>query len=253
MSSPSNGVTLSWLGHSTVLIELDGVRLLTDPVLRSRIGHLVRIAPAIDASQVGVIDCVLLSHLHADHADIRTLRAVERSGPIVAHASAGSWLERRGLRSVSGIAVGEQITVNAVTVRAVPARHSGRRWPAAAERAAVGYLIDGRSSVYFAGDTDVFDAMADLRGRVDVAVLPVWGWGPSVGEGHLDPERAARAVGLIEPAVAIPIHWGTYAVPRPFRAPGDPAQPAREFTDLVRRSAPGVEVRVLSPGGVTRV
>lgn len=253
MSSPSTGVTLSWLGHSTVLIELDGVRLLTDPVLRSRIGHLVRTGPAIDASQVGVIDGVLLSHLHADHADIRTLRAVERAGPIVAHASVGSWLRRRGLGTVTGIAVGEETTVGAVTVRAVPARHQGRRWPAGAERAAVGFVIRGRSSVYFAGDTDLFPTMADLRSEIDVALLPVAGWGPSVGEGHLDPERAARAVALIEPAVAIPIHWGTYALPGWLRARSDPAQPAREFTELVRRSAPGVEVRVLALGGATRV
>ena len=75
---------LVWLGHASVLIELDGVRLVTDPVLRPRIGPLVRIAEPTRPRDVGAVDCVLLSHLHADHADLRSLRALRRSGPIVA-------------------------------------------------------------------------------------------------------------------------------------------------------------------------
>ena len=249
----SPGATLSWLGHSTVLIELDGVHLITDPVLRHRIGHLVRIAPDIGTNEVGAVDCVLLSHLHADHADIRTLRELRRTGPIIAPASAQRWLTRHGLRSISVIGVGEDAAVGPVGVTAIPARHAGRRWPVGPAGASLGFVIKGSSSIYFAGDTDLFPAMADLRGSVDVALLPVSGWGPNVGEGHLDPERAARAVALIEPAVAIPIHWGTYALPWRIRTEGDPVRPAREFAALTRRLVPGVEVRLLAPGGVTRV
>lgn len=200
-----------------------------------------------------MIDCVLLSHLHADHADLPTLRAVQRAGPIVAPASSRRWLARHGLSPALGIAVHGEIGVGAVTVRAVPARHPGRRWPVGPERAAVGFVIGGSSSVYFAGDTGLFPAMASLRGSVDVALLPVWGWGRSVGEGHLDPERAARAVALIKPAIAVPIHWGTYALPRPIGPGSDPARPAREFADLVARRTPDVQVRVLPPGGVARL
>jgi L-ascorbate metabolism protein UlaG (beta-lactamase superfamily) len=236
-----------------VLIELDGVHLITDPVLSHRVGHLVRIAPDIGPDEVGVVDCVLLSHLHADHADIRTLRELQRTGSIIAPASARRWLTRRGLRSVSAISAGEDTAVGPVGVTAIPARHAGRRWPVGPRGAALGFVIHGSSSIYFAGDTDLFSAMADLRGSVDVALLPVWGWGPNVGEGHLDPERAARAVARIEPAVVIPIHWGTYALPWRRRTGGDPVRPAREFAALTRRLAPGVEVRVLAPGGVTRL
>jgi L-ascorbate metabolism protein UlaG (beta-lactamase superfamily) len=100
--------------------------------------------------------------------------------------------------------------------------------------------------VYFAGDTDLFDGMAELRGKVDVALLPVWGWGPSVGEGHLDPERAAAAVAMIEPRIAIPIHWGTFALP--WARGGDRDRPAREFAELAAELAPGVEVPLLQPG-----
>ena len=81
-------MAITWLGHATVLIEMDGVRLLTDPVLRHRIGPLVRVAP--EPAPSGTVDCVLLSHLHADHTDLRSLRGVSRSGPIVApHPGAG--------------------------------------------------------------------------------------------------------------------------------------------------------------------
>ena len=67
---------------------------------------------------------------------------------------------------------------------------------------------DGRR-VYFAGDTDIFDGMADLA-PVDVALLPIWGWGPTMGPGHMDPARAAQAAALLQARLAIPIHWGTY-------------------------------------------
>lgn len=239
---------VTWLGHATVLIELGHARLLTDPVLRSRIGPLERIAPRVGAAAAGAVDGVLLSHLHADHTDIPTLRALDRRGPIVAPAGAGGWLRARGVRDVREIAAGGQVTVAGIDVRATPAIHDGRRMPLGPAAAAVGFLLRGARSVYFAGDTDLFAEMADLRGRVDVALVPVWGWGPSVGRGHLDPQRAATAVALIAPALAIPIHWGTLALPRPLRRSADPAGPARAFADLVRGTAPAVEVRLPAVG-----
>jgi L-ascorbate metabolism protein UlaG (beta-lactamase superfamily) len=250
---PSTGLALVWLGHSSVSIELDGIRLLTDPVLRDRIAHLTRIVPPIAPTEVGAVDCVLLSHLHADHTDIPTLRALDRHGPILAPTPAAPWLVDRGLDSIRELAAGERHEVGSVSITALPAEHAGRRWPRGPEAATLGYLARGSSAVYFAGDTDLFDAMAELRGSVDVALLPVWGWGRGVGPGHLDPERAAAAAALIEPAVAIPIHWGTYALPRPLRAAGDPAAPARKFAELVQQRAPGIEVRLLSPGGRTEL
>ena len=247
-SPPVGG--LSWLGHSTVLVELDGVRLLTDPVLSSRVGPIVRVGPpAPAAADLGIVDCVLLSHLHADHADLRTLRAVRRSGPIIAPAAAGTWLTNRGVSPVSEVTAGDEVAVGPVAVVAVPAEHDGRRWPLGPAPAPIGFLLRGSRSVYFAGDTDVCDGMRELRGSVDVALLPVWGWGRGVGAGHLDPDRAATAVALLEPAVVIPIHWGTFALPRIVRPATDLIRPAREFARLVASRSPGVEVDLLAPGG----
>jgi L-ascorbate metabolism protein UlaG (beta-lactamase superfamily) len=105
--------------------------------------------------------------------------------------------------------------------------------------------------VYFAGDTDLFPGMAEL-GPVDVALLPIWGWGLSVGEGHLNPERAARALEMIRPGMAVPIHWGTfYPVGLRLLWPEPLTEPAREFARLAARLAPGTEVRVLEPGAET--
>ncbi len=249
----STRAALVWLGHATVLAELDGVRLLTDPVLRGRIGPLVRIAPAVKPRDVGRVDAILLSHLHADHTDIPTLRAVARSGPVIAPASAGAWLTERHVDPVRELAPGGVTCVGPVTVEAVRARHEGRRWPWGPAPEAMGFLIRGSTAVYFAGDTDLFAEMEDLRDSVDVALLPVWGWGRNIGPGHLNPERAAAAAALIAPAVAIPIHWGTFALPRVLRSRVDPAAPAREFARLVGRQAPRVEVRVLAPGDATEL
>jgi L-ascorbate metabolism protein UlaG (beta-lactamase superfamily) len=247
----SAGVTpselaITWLGHATVLIEMDGVRILTDPVLRRWIGPLVRVVPPPEA--VGTVDCVLISHLHADHADVKSLRAVRCRGPFVAPHPGKAWLGGRGFPGAADLRAGEYLGVGSIRVTATPATHDRRRWWFGPAADPVGYLISGSSSVYFAGDTDLFLAMAELRGQVDVALLPVWGWGSRLGAGHLNPESAAAATGLIAPAVTIPIHWGTYAMPHASRRAEDLERPAREFAAYAKRYAPAVEVRTLAPG-----
>ncbi len=244
-------MAITWLGHATVLIEMDGARFLTDPVLRDRIGPLVRLAPGVDRGRLGVIDCVLLSHLHADHADLPSLRALRRSGPVVAPRGSRAWLTARGVADVVELGAGGETMIGSVRIIATSARHDGRRWPFGPSADPVGYVIGGSSGVYFAGDTDLFPAMAELRGWVDAALLPVWGWGTRLGPGHLDPEGAAAAASLVAPSVAIPIHWGTFALGRPAHRPADPGRPAREFAALAERDAPAVEVRLLAPGDRT--
>jgi len=165
---------------------------------------------------------------------------------------AGDFFGRRGLRSVSELAPGDSTRVGAVTVTAIQAVHGSERRGSRDARA-IGFLLSGRQRIYFAGDTDLFDGMSALRG-VDLALLPIWGWGPNLGPGHMDPERAARAAALIEPKIVVPIHWGTLYPrflhrlrPKPLSDP--PLELARWMAEL----APQAELRVLVAGESTSV
>ena len=238
---------ITYVGHATVLIELDGLALLTDPVLRERVAHVRRIVPAY----AGPLrpDAILVSHAHHDHLDLPSLR---RFGAPVYAPPAVAEIARRVGYDATAVEPGQRVTIGALEVVATAALHDGRRLPVGEERDAVGWLVRGSTRVYFAGDTDVFDDMRELAPGLDVALLPVWGWGATAGPGHLDPERAAQAAALLSPRVAVPIHWGTYASPRVWwRA--DPAQFAHEFERLVASQAPDVAVRVLAPGESTEV
>ena len=137
------------------------------------------------------IDLVLISHLHWDHLDVPSLRSLGADTPIVVSAGAGSWLRGTGFRDVREMAVGDEIAVGGVTITAVEALHSASRPPVGPTAPPLGYVIRGTESIYFAGDTDMFDGMRDLARpgeTIDIALLPVWGWGPILGRGrHLDP------------------------------------------------------------------
>jgi L-ascorbate metabolism protein UlaG (beta-lactamase superfamily) len=235
---------LTWLGHATVLLELAGVRLLTDPVLRSHVAHLRRHGPAPPVP--GGIDAVLLSHLHYDHLDLPSLRMLEPAPRLVCPAGARDLLSSAGSGDAEELSPGDRTQVGGVRVEATPAEHGGTRRPGGPVAKPIGFVLRGECSVYFAGDTDLFDGMAEL-GPVDVALLPVAGWSPKLGPGHMDAGRAARAVALLRPRVAVPIHWGTF---HPLtRTRGDWfTEPPRVFAAQVAELAPDVEVRVLSPG-----
>lgn len=244
---------ITWLGHSTVLIELDGVRLITDPVLRRRVAHLRRTTACPDVRALGKVDAALISHLHHDHLDTRSLASLGRRVQVVIPSGGAAILRRRRFAKVSGIEVGDEANVGPLSVRATYAEHDGRRPPFGVRASAVGYVIAGSACVYFAGDTDLFFGMSDIAPELDVALLPVAGWGANLPHGHLDPERAAYALALLRPRVAIPIHWGTY---RRFGLRADAAllrTPADRFAELAGQLTPAVDVRVLPVGGSTDV
>jgi L-ascorbate metabolism protein UlaG (beta-lactamase superfamily) len=231
---------ITWLGHSTVLIELGGLRLLTDPLLRSRIFHLRR--HGTRPSPPESIDAVLISHLHYDHLDLPSLRMLEPRPRLVCPRGAGALLARAGFTDLYELLPGESVTLGAVRVEATPAEHGGSRGPRGPVVVPLGFVVRGERSVYFAGDTDLFDEMADI-GPVDLALLPVAGYSPKLGPGHLDAARAAEAAALLQARLAVPIHWGTF---RAFTKAG-----GSWFTDPPRElaaRASGVDVRVLSPG-----
>jgi L-ascorbate metabolism protein UlaG (beta-lactamase superfamily) len=232
---------VTYVGHATVVVDLDGVRVITDPVLRSRVLHLRRMG-SVPPDVLRGIDAVLLSHAHWDHLDLPSLERVGKETPIVCPKGVSSLLRRKRFAHVTTLDVGEEVRIGELVVAGVHAEHDGSRGPLGAS-GELGFVVAGTRRVYFAGDTDLFDDMATI-GPVDLALIPVTGWGSKIGPGHLDPERAAEAVRLLRPRLAIPIHWGTLA--RIGRVP-DP-EPPHEFARLVAEVASDVEVRILEPG-----
>ncbi|MEV5725074.1 MBL fold metallo-hydrolase [Streptomyces pharetrae] len=250
-------VEVTWWGHATCTVEDSDVRVLTDPLFARRLAHLRRRRGALPPPEASRADVAVVSHLHADHLHI----------PSLARLAPGTRLlvPRGALRAVPGlrrltrlrvteVAPGDQVKAGDLVIRAVPARHDGRRLPLGPHRSpALGYVVEGEARTYFAGDTGLFDSMAEEVGPVDVALLPVGGWGPYLGEGHLDAGRAAQALARLAPRSAVPVHYGTYwpigmdAVrPHEFHAPGE------EFVRLAAERAPGVAVHLLRHGESVR-
>jgi L-ascorbate metabolism protein UlaG (beta-lactamase superfamily) len=240
-------VKITWLGHATVVIDTAGGRLVTDPVLRQRVAHLRRHSAAAAAPER--VDGVLLSHLHHDHLDIPSLRAL--TAPV-----AGPRGTRRALRrlaiDVTEIKAGQDLAMGGAQVTAVQAVHDGRRSPLSARNDddAVGFVVaaDGQR-LYFAGDTELFDGMRQL-GELDVALVPIWGWGTKLGPGHMNPSEAAAALALLQPALAVPIHWGTFLPIGSYRRHSTLlSAPVEEFRARAAELAPQVAVEVVEPGG----
>jgi L-ascorbate metabolism protein UlaG (beta-lactamase superfamily) len=198
------------------------------------------------------VDAVLLSHLHFDHLDFPSLERLGRELPLVVPRGGAGLIRRRGFRAITEVEAGEQLSIGAVSLRATLAVHSDERRPLGAKADPLGFVLSGSRSIYFAGDTELFDEMGEI-GPVDVALLPIWGWGKTLGRGHMDPEQAVEAVRRVAASTVIPIHWGTYyPVQEGLRgAPGYVDEPVAEFVERMAAALPDVEVRVLRPGEAT--
>jgi L-ascorbate metabolism protein UlaG (beta-lactamase superfamily) len=231
-----------YIGHATVLIELDGVRLLTDPLLRDRVAHLRRAIPV--ERPMEEVDAVLVSHGHHDHLDFPSLRMLPGTRVVAPRTLALGM----GEFETEAIDEGGELQVGPLTIRATHAEHDGGRPPFRAGTA-LGYAILGSRRIFFAADTELFEGMSGLVDDLDLALVPIWGWGASLGRGkHLDPDTAAEAVRRLAPKVAVPIHWGTY---RPFHRRASArflTEPAEAFARAAAQLAPDVDVRVLQPG-----
>lgn len=246
-------VRVHYFGHATVLVEVPGLRILTDPFLRPRLGPLRRHGPLPVADAVGPIDVVVISHAHPDHFDPDSIASVGGDPLVIVPRGLGGAVRRLGRRARE-VGVGERVGVApGRSVVSVPARHW--RWPGEPRAATIGYVIEGpEGGVYFAGDTARFRQMRALADRVDVALLPVGTWGPHLTPGHLGPRSAAEVARDLRARYAIPIHWGTlYPAGLERLLPGRLRQPATHFAGWVERLAPGTEALVLEPGDSTAI
>ncbi|WP_127358202.1 MBL fold metallo-hydrolase [Actinacidiphila soli] len=251
VSEAAVGVT--WWGHATVTVRDSGVRVLTDPLFAPRLAHLRRRGGPVPPMAALAADVVVVSHLHADHLHVGSLaRLADGTRVLVPRGAHDAVPALRRLRRLDVVEVGpgDEVKAGPLTVRAVPAAHDGRRLPFGPRRSpALGYVIEGEARTYFAGDTGLFDAMAEAVGPVDAALLPVGGWGPFLGSGHLDAGRAAQALAQLGARAAVPIHYGTYwpigmdgVRPHEFHSPGD------EFVRIAAGLAPEAHVHRLDHG-----
>lgn len=242
---------ITWVGHASTLIDTGTTRLLTDPLLTRRVAHLRRRRPAPDPS-TGDADVILLSHAHMDHLHRPSLKGIRPDAKVLTPAGTGRIVRRAGFDDVTEVRAGDHIEIADTSIEVVSAAHSHRRGPhSRVEAPPVGYVVGADRRIYFPGDTDLFDAMGDL-GDIDAALLPIWGWGSTLGTGHLDPDRAAQATKIIRPKMVVPIHWGTYAPEDGRRrTPSWFEKPPTEFAaatvdhgvdDLVRTIEPGDRV-----------
>lgn len=178
-------VEITWWGHATCTVEDSGIRVLTDPLFTRRLAHLRRRRGAPPPPEAAVADVVLVSHLHADHLHVPSLARLAPGTLVLLPRGARRAVP--GLRKLTHLRItevepGTQVKVGGLVVRAVPASHDGRRIPVGPHRSpALGFVVSGEARTYFAGDTGLFDSMAEAVGEVDVALLPVGGGGPVSG------------------------------------------------------------------------
>ena len=251
VAQPQRRAAVRYVGHATVLVDLGGVRLLTDPLLRSRVAHLRRVGK-VDPAVLRGVDAILISHLHYDHLDLPSLQRLGPEIPVVAPRGAGALIRRKaGTRSVVEVRAGEQIEIGALTVRATPAEHDSGRLPFGVRAEPLGYLIEGDGrSVYFAGDSDVFRrdgrplarrrsrcCRSGAGGRRSARATWIRG-GPRRPRHSSRPASRSRSTG----APTIPIHLGLQGPPAFLKTP--PADFEREL----RVQAPATVAHVLQPG-----
>lgn len=216
---------VTYIGHATLLIEIGGKKILTDPNFDSALGRfLPRVsAPGIALEELPKLDALLLTHAHADHLSFKSLDRLPNDIPLFAPPAIAPWLTRQGYRHVIGVAAGESVDLGGVMLRAAAATHRGNRYGVDRWRSATNmYLFEtNKTSCFFAGDTALKPDTTELvtrhleaHGRVlDLALLPIghapW-WKPGFRKGHLTGSDALTLFERLNARYFIPYHWGTF-------------------------------------------
>jgi N-acyl-phosphatidylethanolamine-hydrolysing phospholipase D len=250
--------TITWIGHATFLVQLDGVNVLTDPIWSDRAspvsfaGPRRLVAPGIRFEDLPPIHLVVISHDHYDHLDLGTVRrvaAVHRP-TFVVPLGFRAWLADVGIGDVVELDWWQSRAVRGLRVTATPAQHSsGRTLMDQNDRLWASWVIAGRQRrLFFAGDTGycpVFHEVGRRLGPFDVAAIPIGGYSayPTQHPNHVNPEEAVQVFEDVRARLLVPMHWGTFDLNRePFQEP-----PRRLLREAFRR---GIDERIvlLSPG-----
>jgi L-ascorbate metabolism protein UlaG (beta-lactamase superfamily) len=221
-----SGLRVTWLGHSTVLLEIDGVRVLTDPVFGERVSPFSFVGPKrfhpvpAALSELPTLDGVLLSHDHYDHLCASTMRALVKSEvPIVTALGVGARLERLGIASERIVELdwSESTMVRGLRLTATPAQHfSGRGATDRNQTLWSSWVLEtDRHKVFFSGDTGLTDEFVEIGleyGPFDLVMLEVGAFHESWGDIHLGPQNALLAHQMLGGGTLLPVHWGTFSL-----------------------------------------
>ena len=223
---PETGLHAAWIGHSTVLMKIDGVTILTDPVMNERAGvHLgvmtigVKrlVQPALSLTQLPTPDILLLSHAHMDHFDIPSLRRLENRRTTVVTARQTSDLLRVGQYGrVRELSWGERVQVGSATITGVEVNHWGARLRTDTYRGFNGYLVEiGSRRILFAGDTADTHKLKNIAGgkKIDMVIMPIGAYNPWV-RFHCTPEQAWRMHSEAGGELLFPVHHSTFQLSR---------------------------------------
>jgi L-ascorbate metabolism protein UlaG (beta-lactamase superfamily) len=226
-SKPQSGLRVTWLGHSTVLIEIDGLRVLTDPVWGPRASPFALVGPKrfqpvpVTLREMPPVDVVIISHDHYDHLDYPTIRALAKTDvPFVTSLGVGAHLEAWGVQP-------ERITEldwweshelpRGVRVTAAPSQHFSGRTFGSRNTTLWSSLVlrSDKHAIFFSGDTGLTTEYEDIRARLgpfDLVMLEIGAFHPSWGDMHLGPENALKAHALLGGATFLPVHWATFSL-----------------------------------------
>jgi L-ascorbate metabolism protein UlaG (beta-lactamase superfamily) len=249
---------VTYIGHATVLVEVGGARILTDPNFDARLGRILpRVSPpGIALKDLPQLDAILLTHAHADHLSFDSLDRLPRGVPIVSPPAVARWLRRLGYEDAIPLAPGDRHEVGSLIVHAATATHRGHRYGIDRWRSATNmYLIDaGSSTAFFAGDTaldtdthELVERVLWSRGqRLDLAMLPIgyapW-WKPGFRRGHLTHDDALALFERLQARFFMPYHWGTF---RHVTATAHDA--IRRLRAAAEEHPRGGAVRIIEPG-----
>lgn len=203
-------LAVTWWGHSSASVELGATTVGTDPLLIDRLAHLVRHAPT-PPPHAGDVDVVVISHLHGDHLNLASLLRVDPSVPLVVPRGAAAVMTKLARRTIHEVVPGDRLEIAGVGISVLPAHHDGHRFPRSrAVGPALGFVLaSGGHTVWYPGDTGEADHLRSI-GPVDLALVPIGGWGPSLGDEHLGPEQAADVAASNQARWALPVHHGTF-------------------------------------------
>jgi L-ascorbate metabolism protein UlaG (beta-lactamase superfamily) len=209
------GARLTWIGHASWLVQMDGVSLLIDPVFSERVGPVRRNVPAaLQPADLPFIDAQLVTHNHRDHLDLGSLRSVGR--PVVGGLGLSAFFASKGL-DCTELDWWSDTRVGALRVRFVPSQHWSRRGlNDANETLWGGFVVEGSSArVYHSGDTAYFDGFSEIgrrAGPIDAAMLPIGAYDPAwfMSKQHMNPEEAAQAFVDLGAKQFVAMHWGTF-------------------------------------------